>query len=183
MFKFALSEKVLLGSSVATAKIQLFSGLMIMNFRLSSEIAMSQNNSKAKYSFNHDIWCHAWQGKKTRLNQTTTMAWVIISTNVHFLEITLFKTETSLVIMGYRIFFCFIAALVTLDSLKGSSTRKKCSSEVDSGNVIIKGGHNVLNLCSKSVQKTLKSLDQRLIALEKPKGTNACLKLLSVASS
>ena len=48
MFKFALSEKVLLGSSVATVKIQLFSGLMIMNFRLSSEIAMSQNNSKAK---------------------------------------------------------------------------------------------------------------------------------------
>ena len=59
MFKFALSEKVLLGSSVATAKIQRFSGLMIMNFRLSSEIAMSQNNSKAKYSFNHDIWCNA----------------------------------------------------------------------------------------------------------------------------
>lgn len=183
MFKFALSEKVLLGSSVATAKIQRFSGLMIMNFRLSSEIAMSQNNSKAKYSFNHDIWCNAWQEKKTRLNQTTTMAWVTISTNVHFVEITLFKTETSLVIMSYRIFFCFIAALVTLDSLKGSSTRKKCSSEVDSGNVIIKGGYNVLNLCSKSIQKTLKSLDQRLIALEKPKGTNACLKLLSVASS
>lgn len=89
------------------------------------------------------------------------------------MEITLFKTETSLVIMGYRIFFCFIAALVTLDSLKGSSTRKKCSSEVDSGNVIIKGGYNVLNLCSKSIQKTLKSLDQRLIALEKPK-VKAC---------
>lgn len=58
MFKFALSEKVLLGSLVATAKIQLFSPLMIMNFRLSSEIALSQNNLKAKYSFNHDIWCN-----------------------------------------------------------------------------------------------------------------------------
>ena len=55
MFKFALSEKVLPGSS----EIQRFSGLMIMNFRLSSEIAMTQNNSKAKYSFNHDIWCNA----------------------------------------------------------------------------------------------------------------------------
>lgn len=58
MFKFALSEKVLLGSLVATAKIQRFSRLMIMNFRLSSEIALSQNNLKANYSFNHDIWCN-----------------------------------------------------------------------------------------------------------------------------
>lgn len=58
MFKFALSEKVLLGSLVATAKIQRFSRLMIMNFRLSSEISLSQNNLKAKYSFNHDIWCN-----------------------------------------------------------------------------------------------------------------------------
>ena len=58
MFKFVLSEKVPLGSLVATAKIQLFSRLMIMNFRLSSEIALSQNKLKAKYSFNHDIWCN-----------------------------------------------------------------------------------------------------------------------------
>ena len=58
MFKFALSEKVLLGSLVATAKIQRFSRLMIMNFRLSSEISLLQNNLKAKYSFNHDIWCN-----------------------------------------------------------------------------------------------------------------------------
>ena len=58
MFKFALSEKVLLGSLVATAKIQRFSRLMIMNFRLSSEISLSQNKLKAKYSFNHDIWCN-----------------------------------------------------------------------------------------------------------------------------
>lgn len=58
MFKFVLSEKVPLGSLVATAKIQRFSRLMIMNFRLSSEIALSQNKLKAKYSFNHDIWCN-----------------------------------------------------------------------------------------------------------------------------
>lgn len=58
MFKFVLSEKVPLGSLVATAKIQRFSRLMIMNFRLSSEISLSQNNLKAKYSFNHDIWCN-----------------------------------------------------------------------------------------------------------------------------
>ena len=92
MFKFALSEKVLLGSLVATAKIQRFSRLMIMNFRLSSEIALSQNKLKAKYSFNHDIWCNVWQ-KKTRLNQTTSTAWVITSTYIHFVEITLFKTK------------------------------------------------------------------------------------------
>ena len=58
MFKFVLSEKVPLGSLVATAKIQRFSRLMIMNFRLSSEISLSQNNLKAKYSFKHDIWCN-----------------------------------------------------------------------------------------------------------------------------
>lgn len=58
MFKFVLSEKVPLGSLVATAKIQRFSRLMIMNFRLSSEISLLQNNLKAKYSFNHDIWCN-----------------------------------------------------------------------------------------------------------------------------
>lgn len=80
--------------------------------------------------------------------------------------------------MGYRICFCFIVALVTLDSLKGSSTKKKCGF-TQAGSV----NFNVLNLCLKSIQQTLKSLDQRLRALEKPKGTNACLKLLGVASS
>ena len=80
--------------------------------------------------------------------------------------------------MGYRICFCFMVALVTLDSLKGSSTKKKCGF-TQAGSV----NFNVLNLCLKSIQQTLKSLDQRLRALEKPKGTNACLKLLGVASS
>ncbi|PFX24483.1 uncharacterized protein LOC111331624 isoform X1 [Stylophora pistillata] len=65
--------------------------------------------------------------------------------------------------MGYQIWFCFIAALVTLDSVKGSPVViVKCSSVC-----------NASNLRLKNIQQKLKSLEQRLSALEKPK-VKAC---------
>lgn len=79
------------------------------------------------------------------------MVWVIILINVYFVEIIFFKIEIFFVIMGYWIFFCFIVVFVIFDLLKGLLIRKKCFFEVDLGNVIIKGGYNVLNLCLKSI--------------------------------
>ncbi|XP_022792513.1 uncharacterized protein LOC111331625 [Stylophora pistillata] len=72
--------------------------------------------------------------------------------------------------MGYRIWFCFIAVLVTLDSLKGSPIGTN-HSELDPPDVIVKGSfvYNALNLFPKNTQQELKSLEQRLSALEKPK--------------
>lgn len=76
--------------------------------------------------------------------------------------------------MGYRIWFCFIAVLVTLDSLKGSPIGTN-HSELDPPDVIVKGSfvYNALNLFPKNTQQELKSLEQRLSALEKPK-VKAC---------
>lgn len=84
--------------------------------------------------------------------------------------------------MAGRIWFCFISALAIVDSLKGSPNGKNAS-RLDSGKVIVKGNYNAVNLypdreiktAFSDIRKKLKSLDQRMSALEKPQGTNVCL--------
>ena len=108
--------------------------------------------------------------------------------------------ETSFDIMTGRIWFFFIAALAITASVNGSPKEKnaarldsgritvkgnyiavKNSTRMDSGKVTVKGNHIALNLYPdgkanfSNIQKKLKSLEQRLSALQNPQGTNVCL--------
>ena len=79
--------------------------------------------------------------------------------------------------MADRIWFCFIAALAIVASVNGSPNEKNAA-RLDSGKVTVNGDYIAVNLDPDrevDILKEIKSLEQRLSALEKPRGTNACL--------